>query len=286
MASNKEKRIARWYFGGLASAGAACCTHPLDLLKVHLQTQQEGKMTLLALTKNIVKKQGVLALYNGLSASLLRQLTYSTTRFALYEIAKQHVNADSFYKKVAIAAVSGAAGGFVGTPADMVNVRMQNDIKLPLEQRRNYKHAVDGLYRVYREEGVARLFSGASTATSRAVLMTIGQLSFYDQIKMMVLRTSWFKDNMTTHFLCSLMAGLIATCITQPVDVMKTRIMNAAPGLYSGISDVFTKTVREGPHAFFKGIVPSGARILPFNIIVFMLYEQMRQNFGYLPKEE
>ncbi|CAH1956502.1 unnamed protein product [Acanthoscelides obtectus] len=206
MASNKEKRIARWYFGGLASAGAACCTHPLDLLKVHLQTQQEGKMTLLALTKNIVKKQGVLALYNGLSASLLRQLTYSTTRFALYEIAKQHVNADSFYKKVAIAAVSGAAGGFVGTPADMVNVRMQNDIKLPLEQRRNYKHAVDGLYRVYREEGVARLFSGASTATSRAVLMTIGQLSFYDQIKMMVLRTSWFKDNMTTHFLCSLMA--------------------------------------------------------------------------------
>ena len=24
----------RWYFGGLASAGAACCTHPLDLLKV------------------------------------------------------------------------------------------------------------------------------------------------------------------------------------------------------------------------------------------------------------
>jgi dicarboxylate transporter 10 len=26
--------MARWYFGGLASAGAACITHPLDLLKV------------------------------------------------------------------------------------------------------------------------------------------------------------------------------------------------------------------------------------------------------------
>lgn len=24
----------RWYFGGLASAGAACVTHPLDLVKV------------------------------------------------------------------------------------------------------------------------------------------------------------------------------------------------------------------------------------------------------------
>lgn len=29
-----EKRMSRWYFGGLASCGAACCTHPLDLLKV------------------------------------------------------------------------------------------------------------------------------------------------------------------------------------------------------------------------------------------------------------
>lgn len=29
-----EQRVSRWYFGGLASSGAACCTHPLDLLKV------------------------------------------------------------------------------------------------------------------------------------------------------------------------------------------------------------------------------------------------------------
>ena len=35
---DKSKKIGKWYFGGLASAGAACCTHPLDLLKVHLQT--------------------------------------------------------------------------------------------------------------------------------------------------------------------------------------------------------------------------------------------------------
>ena len=33
-----EKRLARWYFGGLASAGAACVTHPLDLVKVFANT--------------------------------------------------------------------------------------------------------------------------------------------------------------------------------------------------------------------------------------------------------
>lgn len=31
---DKSKKTSRWYFGGLASAGAACVTHPLDLLKV------------------------------------------------------------------------------------------------------------------------------------------------------------------------------------------------------------------------------------------------------------
>lgn len=44
-----------------------------------------------------------------------------------------------FYKTVLLASAAGAAGGFVGTPADMVNVRMQNDIKLPLESRRKYE---------------------------------------------------------------------------------------------------------------------------------------------------
>lgn len=56
--SKDNARVARWYFGGLASAGAACCTHPLDLIKVHLQTQQEGKLSIIKLTTNIVKKQG------------------------------------------------------------------------------------------------------------------------------------------------------------------------------------------------------------------------------------
>ena len=30
----------RWYLGGIASAMAACCTHPLDLLKVYTVRKQ------------------------------------------------------------------------------------------------------------------------------------------------------------------------------------------------------------------------------------------------------
>lgn len=41
-----------------------------------------------------------------------------------------------FYQKLLIAGSAGAVGGVFGTPGDLINVRMQNDIKLPPEQRR------------------------------------------------------------------------------------------------------------------------------------------------------
>ncbi|KAG8227369.1 hypothetical protein J437_LFUL000377 [Ladona fulva] len=253
---------------------------------VHLQTQQEGKLSITRLTLNIIKQQGVLALYNGLSASLCRQLTYSTTRFGIYEVAKQTVSPSGepipFHHRIAMASLAGACGGFVGTPADMVNVRMQNDIKLPADMRRNYKHAFDGLIRVYREEGVRRLFAGASTATSRAVLMTVGQLSFYDQVKEFLLATGMFHDNPTTHFLSSLTAGAVATTLTQPLDVLKTRSMNAKPGEFRGMWHLITYTAKLGPLGFFKGYVPAFVRLGPHTVLTFIFLEQLRTNFGIL----
>lgn len=116
---NKEShRLPKWYFGGCASAMAACLTHPLDLLKVHLQTAKSSKeFNLFKRTVKIIEVQGYSALYNGLTASLFRQLTYSTTRFGLYEILKQSTNDDPrrlpFHQKVLFAGISGAAGGFL-----------------------------------------------------------------------------------------------------------------------------------------------------------------------------
>eukprot|EP00092_Neocalanus_flemingeri_P001958 GFUD01002090.1.p1 GENE.GFUD01002090.1~~GFUD01002090.1.p1 ORF type:complete len:290 (-),score=75.23 GFUD01002090.1:183-1052(-) len=286
--NGEKKRLARWYFGGLGSAGAACCTHPLDLLKVHLQTQQDGKMGVVRQTMVIVRGQGVLALYNGLSASLVRQLTYSTTRFAIYEACKKQVSPNGeavpFTQRLGMAAVAGACGGFIGTPGDLVNVRMQNDIKLPEEQRRNYRHAIDGMVRVAREEGLRKLFSGADWATGRAILMTIGQLCFYDQVKQSLMATQYFQDNLVTHFTASLAAGAIATTMTQPLDVLKTRSMNAKPGEFTSSVDLIKYTAKNGPMAFYKGYIPAFVRLGPQTILTFVLFEQLRMNFGYFPQ--
>lgn len=90
---------------------------------------------------------------------------------------------------------------------------MQNDIKLPPGERRNYKHALDGVYRIIREEGFTKIFNGATMATTRAIVMTIGQLSFYDQIKQMIIEYGYGRDNLYTHFFSSFCAASIATMV-------------------------------------------------------------------------
>lgn len=117
----------------------------------------------------------------------------------------------------------------MGSPADLINVRMQNDIKLAVEKRRNYKNALDGVIQIYYKEGFRQLFNGCTMAVLRAVFMTIGQLSFYDQIKQTLI-INGYSDNIYTHLCSSSFAASMATVLTQPIDVMKTRMMNAKTG--------------------------------------------------------
>ena len=172
----------------------------------------------------------------------------------------------------------------------------------------SYKHAIDGLFRVAREEGVCALFNGVSMTATRAMFMTFGQLAFYDTFKTMLLSTGFFSDNPVTHFSASIGAAGVATCMTQPFDVMKTRLMNAPPGKYSvsssphlpiqlrrliklqllpfqGLAACGVDVLRTGPLGFFKGLVPAFIRLGPQTVLTFIFLEQLKQNFGYIPTE-
>ncbi|NXK19724.1 DIC protein, partial [Arenaria interpres] len=247
-------------------------------------TQQEVKMRMTGMAMHVIRTDGFLALYNGLSASLCRQMTYSLTRFAIYETTRDRLSQGNkgpppFYQKVMMGALGGFTGGLVGTPADLVNVRMQNDMKQPPSQRRNYSHALDGMYRVFREEGLKKLFSGATMASSRGALVTVGQLACYDQAKQLVLSTGLLSDNVFTHFLASFIAGGCATFLCQPLDVLKTRLMNSQ-GEYRGVAHCAMETAKLGPLAFYKGFVPAAVRLIPHTILTFLFLEQLRKHFG------
>lgn len=74
--------------------------------------------------------------------------------------------------------------------------------------------------------------------------------------------------------------------MTQPLDVLKTRMMNAKPGEYKSIWDVVVHTAKLGPLGFFKGFVPAFLRLGPQTVLMFMFLEQFRLNFGYYPPEK
>ncbi|NXT34947.1 DIC protein, partial [Pelecanoides urinatrix] len=251
-------------------------------------TQQEVKMRMMGMAMRVIRTDGFLALYNGLSASLCRQMTYSLTRFAIYETARDHLGQGSqgpppFYQKVLLGAVGGkqGRGGALApaSPRGALPYRMQNDVKQPPSLRRNYSHALDGMYRVLQEEGLKKLFSGATMASSRGALVTVGQLSCYDQAKQLVLTTGLLSDNIFTHFLASFIAGGCATFLCQPLDVLKTRLMNSQ-GEYRGVTHCAMETAKLGPLAFYKGFVPAAIRLIPHTVLTFVFLEQLRKYFG------
>lgn len=69
--------------------GATCVVQPLDLVKNRMQLSGAGGKskeykTSLHLIRGVIKNEGFFALYAGLSAGLLRQATYTTTRLGIY----------------------------------------------------------------------------------------------------------------------------------------------------------------------------------------------------------
>ncbi|KAJ3186772.1 Mitochondrial dicarboxylate transporter, partial [Irineochytrium annulatum] len=172
---------SRWWYGGFSAAGAAVLTHPLDTIKVRLQGR--GHLPLFSTTLSMLRAEGIMSFYQGLTASLLRQLTYSTARFAVYDQLKDGLG----WSPVLAGMGGGFVGGIVGSPADLANVRMQADGKLPIELRRKYRNVFDALGRIVKEEGAPALFRGIGPNVGRAVLMTASQVGSYDMLKQAVM---------------------------------------------------------------------------------------------------
>lgn len=262
---------------------AACLvTHPLDLAKVRLQTASKRGQSLGSMVYQIITKEGFFKIYSGLTASLLRQGTYSTVRFGVYEFMKdsyveKYQTAPSTMALLPMSMIAGGLGGLVGNPSDVVNIRMQNDSTLPMDQRRNYRNAFDGIIRIVREENVSSLFRGLGPNLIRGVLMTASQVVTYDIAKNFLVGTFGLDaSKKSTHFSSSLLAGLVATTVCSPADVVKTRIMNAAGG-QSPVEVLTTALKTEGPAFMFRGWLPSFIRLGPHTIVTFLVLEQLRK---------
>lgn len=280
--------------GGLAAMTATSFTHPVDLLKVRMLLygeQQAGSVARLSLALEVVRREGFRGMYRGLSAGLMRQALYSTTRFGFYDIAKRALGETRthplpYYRKVMATMTGGSCAAAVACPADMMLVRMQADGRLPPAQRRNYRNVLHGLYRVAREEGIPAWYRGLGPLVVRGVLVTTAQFSTYDQVKETLIKQYGLKDTISTHFYSSLFAGVIAATVSTPCDVIKSRMMNSTqegqhgnPGVkYTSSWHCLKATLRvEGVRGLYKGFLPTYMRMGPQVIIMWAAIEQYRK---------
>ncbi|KAK9302745.1 hypothetical protein QLX08_005363 [Tetragonisca angustula] len=270
-------------FGGTAGMAATCVVQPLDLIKNRMQLSGT-KTSTISVISSILKNEGVLALYSGLSAGLLRQASYTTTRLGTYEWLSQLTSKDSqpnFIMKVLIGCTAGCVGAFVGTPAEVALIRMTADGRLPIAERRNYKNAFNALARIVKEEGFLALWRGTIPTMGRAMVVNAAQLASYSQSKEMLLNTGYFENNITLHFVSSMISGLVTTAASMPVDIAKTRIQNMkvvdGKPEFKGAVDVIIQVCRnEGIFSLWKGFFPYYARLGPHTVLTFIFVEQMR----------
>ncbi|XP_059084516.1 mitochondrial 2-oxoglutarate/malate carrier protein-like isoform X2 [Tigriopus californicus] len=285
-------KAMKFFFGGTAGMGATCFVQPLDLVKNRMQImkKQPGpKPTSLSVITSVVKNEGVMKLYNGLSAGLLRQATYTTTRLGIYTwLFENFSNPDgsppSFFMKAALGMTAGACGAFVGTPAEVALIRMTSDGNLPADQRRNYKNVFEALARIFREEGLFTLWRGAIPTMGRAMVVNAAQLSSYSQAKQAIMGSGYVDDGIFCHFLASMFSGLVTTAASMPVDIAKTRIQNMTivdgKPEYRGALDVILKVAKnEGFFSLWKGFTPYYFRLGPHTVLTFIFLEQMNRQY-------
>ena len=66
---------------------------------------------------------------------------------------------------------------------------MTSDGRLPIAERRNYRHVGDALARIAKEEGIRTLWRGAVPTMGRAMVTNAAQLGSYSQAKQSLLAT-------------------------------------------------------------------------------------------------
>ncbi|XP_065841051.1 kidney mitochondrial carrier protein 1-like [Oscarella lobularis] len=281
-------------FGGIASVTAELSTFPIDTTKTRLMIQ--GQVAEVAHTQlkyrgmlhaivTISKEESVKALYSGIAPALLRQASYGTIKLGCYHAFKRSLARDpqdeTLLKNVISGVAAGALSSAIANPTDVLKVRMQ-------VSGVNAANASQGMMasfaNIYKLEGLRGLYRGVVPTAQRAAVVVGVELALYDWTKRRALATGLFQDNVNTHFVCAALAGFAGAVASNPIDVVKTRMMNQrmfksglADTVYKSSFDCAIKTARsEGFFALYKGFIPLYLRLGPWNIIFFIVYEQCK----------
>jgi len=249
--------------------------------------------SLIKFTSNIIEKEGIGALYKGLSAGIVRQIFYATSRLGIFEILRDKVAQYwkiDFKIRVVLGAIAGACSAVISCPAEVTLVRMANDNALPVAERRGYKNVVNAAYRIATEEGIMTYWRGCSPFVQRVILVGICQIATYDQFKDMY-KAMKVPDGFPNAFCSSMSSGFILSIVTNPLETVKNRMAfqkkDASGNLrYTSTYQTLRSVVsEEGIRALWKGFLPYYSRCGGHTVAMFVAVEQMRTAYFKFKKQ-
>jgi len=276
----------------LLTAGTAACiadlfTFPLDTTKVRLQVQGEGGGSavhgrgVFGTLIYIAKHEGPSSLYSGIVPGLQRQMAFSAIRIGAYDSVKtKYMEMTGVTGGVQLMGVRVAAGVTTGTlailaaqPTDVVKVRMQ-----VAGSSQQYKGVMDAYWTIGQKEGLRNgLYRGTFPNIARNCIVNVGETVVYDAAKDGLIACGYMTEGIALHFASAVVAGVTATLVASPVDVVKTRFMNSPRGRYRGALHCAQMTAKtEGFLAFYKGFTASCLRLVSWNIVLWITFEQIK----------
>eukprot|EP00522_Entomoneis_paludosa_P011163 CAMPEP_0172441710 /NCGR_PEP_ID=MMETSP1065-20121228/2204_1 /TAXON_ID=265537 /ORGANISM="Amphiprora paludosa, Strain CCMP125" /LENGTH=347 /DNA_ID=CAMNT_0013191187 /DNA_START=42 /DNA_END=1085 /DNA_ORIENTATION=+ len=288
----------RLVLAALSGMGAATVCHPLDVVRVQMQTSSSFRNSYHAATSIYAQSGLVNGLYAGISAAYLRQWLYGSCRIGIYSYllegaqqqnlaAGRKKNDISFATKLGMGCTSGSIGSLVGTPSEVALVRMGADSKLPVAERRNYTSVVNCLTRIAKEEGVINLWRGAAPTVARATVLSACQLGVTSEAKEYLSDSGYFGVNgqwlggYPMMFCATTLSSFCANLAANPFDVIKSRMqqMKTTPGVtppYTSMMDCFIKSIKaEGPMVLYAGFTPAFLKLAPYTILSLTLADKL-----------
>lgn len=287
-------------FSNMASSATV---NPTDIIKVRqqLRTQTPGGRAnaFWSVGVEMARTEGIRSLAGGISASMLREVVYSGIRMGTYELFKDKLHdaskgalsREGLPLKIIAASIAATIGSALATPADLVKVRMQAYYPNGSPYR-NLRHAFATIYQDGAQAAIAAgtssaagglrsLYRGVGPTTIRGIVLSGTQICSYDQIKQTLKKRGIMQEGVPLHFVASTFAGFFCSVTSNPVDVVKVRMMNDKTHQFKGAFDCVRQVlVKEGPFGFYKGFGMCWARLGTHTILTFLIYERVRYLFG------
>ncbi|KAJ8505380.1 hypothetical protein OPV22_006266 [Ensete ventricosum] len=194
-------------------------------------------------------------------------------------------------KDLTAGTVGGAAQLIVGHPFDTIKVKLQSQPAPLPGQPPKYSGAMDAVKQTMVAEGPRGLYKGmgvplATVAAFNAVLFTVR-----GQMEVLLRSEPGASLTVNQQMVCGAGAGVAVSILACPTELIKCRLQaqsalagsaaSSAAAKYGGPMDVAKHVIREaGVRGLFKGMVPTLAREVPGNAVLFGVYEALKQYFA------